>query len=89
MNKYLILNLMVTLQWDHNFCCIIVDFEPLGTNEQHFVKKLFFYQMGEIIPFPVWIVPFPVLKINFENFGTNKKYVVKEVFSSEAWKWEK
>ena len=45
--------------------------------------------MGEIIPFPVWIVPFPVLKINFENFGTNKKYVVKEVISSEAWKWEK
>ena len=37
-NKYLILNLMVTLQWDHNFCCIIVDFEPLGTNEKNFVS---------------------------------------------------
>ena len=36
--------------------------------------------MGEIILFPVWVIPFPVLKINFENFGTNKKYVVKEVF---------
>ena len=70
---------MVTLQWDHNFCCIIVDFEPLGTNEKHFVKT-FFYQMGEIIPFPVWIIPFPVLKINFELLGTNVQDFVKEIF---------
>ena len=45
--------------------------------------------MEEIIPFPVWIIPFPFMKINFETFGSNEKYVVKEVFSSEAWKWEK
>ena len=45
--------------------------------------------MGEIIPSPVWINPFPVSKINFELLGSNEKYVVKEFFSSEAWKWEK
>ena len=45
--------------------------------------------MGEIIPFPVWIIPLPVLKINFEPLGSNDKCFVKEVFSSEAWKWEK
>ena len=38
--------LMVTLQWDHNFCCIIVDFEPLGTNEKHFVNKFFDQRPG-------------------------------------------
>ena len=36
--------------------------------------------MGKIIPFSVWIIPFPVLKINFEQFGTNERYFVKEVF---------
>ena len=36
--------------------------------------------MGEKIPFAVWIIPFPVLKINFETLGTNKKHFVKEVF---------
>ena len=45
--------------------------------------------MGEIIPFPVWIIQFPVLKINFEPLRSNEKYFVKEVFSSEAWKWDK
>ena len=36
--------------------------------------------MGEIIPFPVGIISFPVLKINFETLGTNEKHLVKEVF---------
>ena len=45
--------------------------------------------MGEIIPFPVRIILFPVLKINFGPIGSNEKHFVKEVFSSEAWKWEK
>ena len=36
--------------------------------------------MGEIIPFPVWIIPFPVLKIIFEPLGTNERHFVKEVF---------
>ena len=80
---------MVTLQWDHNFCCIIVDFEPLGTNEKHFVKNIFFPQMGEIIQFPVRIIPFSVLKINFVTLETNKKPFGKEVFPLENWKWEK
>ena len=40
--------------------------------------------MGEIIPFPVWINPFPVLIINFENFRSNKKYVVKEFLGAKA-----
>ena len=45
--------------------------------------------MEEIIPFTVWIILFPVLKINFKPLGSNEKHFVKEVFSSEAWKWEK
>ena len=36
--------------------------------------------MVEIISFPVWRVPFPVLKINFEPLGTNERHFVKEVF---------
>ena len=36
--------------------------------------------MGEINPFPVWIIPFPVLKFIFEPLGSNKKHLVKEVF---------
>ena len=36
--------------------------------------------MGEIIPFPVWIILFSVLKINFETLGTNEKHFIKEVF---------
>ena len=35
--------------------------------------------MGEIIPFPVWIILFPVLKIDFEPLGTNEEHFVKEV----------
>ena len=46
-------------------------------------------EVREIIPFPLWIVPFPVLKINFEPLGSNVKHFVKEVFGSEAWKLEK
>ena len=36
--------------------------------------------MGELIPFLVWIVPFPVLKINLEPLESNDKCFVKEVF---------
>ena len=36
--------------------------------------------MGEIIPFPIWIVPFAVLKINFGVLGENEKHFEKEVF---------
>ena len=42
-------------------------------------------EVGEIIKFPVWIIPFPVLKINFELLGMNEKHFVKEVFWSQAW----
>ena len=45
--------------------------------------------MGEIIPFPVWKIPFRVLKINFEPLGSNEKIFVKDFFGSDAWKWEK
>ena len=37
-------------------------------------------EVGEIILFPVRIIPFPVLKINFEALGTNEGHFVKEVF---------
>ena len=36
--------------------------------------------MGKIIPFPVWIIPFTVLKINFELLGSIKKHSVKQGF---------
>ena len=45
--------------------------------------------MGEIIPYPVWIIPLPVLKINFETLRTNERRFVKGVFLSKDWKWEK
>ena len=35
-------------------------------------------EVGEIILFPVWMIPFPVLKTNFEPFGSNKKHFVKK-----------
>ena len=35
--------------------------------------------MGVIIPFPVWIIPFPVLKTNFGFIGRYGKYVKREV----------
>ena len=34
-------------------------------------------EVGDIIPFPVWIIPFSILKINFESLGTNEKHFVK------------
>ena len=37
-------------------------------------------EVGEIIPFPAWMIPFPVLKINFKFLGNNEEYFVKEVF---------
>ena len=36
--------------------------------------------IGEIIPVPVWIIPFPVLDINFEPLGSSVKHFVKGVF---------
>ena len=35
--------------------------------------------MGEIIPFPVWIIPFPI-----ELLGKNEKNFVKEVFDQRS-----
>ena len=32
-----------------------------------------------MIPFPIWINPFPFLKINFEILGENEIHLVKEV----------
>ena len=42
--------------------------------------KIIPFLVGEIIPFPVGMIPFPVLKINSELLGSNEKYFVKEVF---------
>ena len=49
---------------------------------KHLVKKVFDERpgSGKIIPFPVWLIPFPVSKINFELIGQNEKHFVKEVF---------
>ena len=59
-----------------------INFEPLISNDKYFVKEVFLIrglEVGEIIPFPVWIIPFPVLKTKFETLGTNEKYFIKEV----------
>ena len=37
-------------------------------------------EVGEIIPFPVWMISFPVLKTNLEPFVSNKKHFIKEIF---------
>ena len=37
-------------------------------------------EIGEIIPFPVWITPFPVFKTRFELVSKIKKHNEKEVF---------
>ena len=37
-------------------------------------------EVGEIIPFPVYITPFLVLKISFEHLDINEKHFVEEVF---------
>ena len=36
--------------------------------------------MGEIIPFPVWLIPYPGLKINFDLLGKYGEDVVKDVY---------
>ena len=42
-------------------------------------KKFLFRgpEVGDKIPFPVWINPFPILKINYEFLGENKRHFVK------------
>ena len=37
-------------------------------------------EVREIIPFPVWMIPFPVSKIYFKLLGSKEKHSVKEVF---------
>ena len=37
-------------------------------------------EVEEIIPFPDWINPFPVLKINFELLEKNEGHFVKDIF---------
>ena len=57
------------------FPVLKIDFEPLGTNEKYFVKKSILIRglkVGEMIQFPVWIIPFPVLN--------SLRYLFKRVF---------
>ena len=37
-------------------------------------------EIGELIPFRVWIFPFPVFKTSSGLIGKNEKHFVKEVF---------
>ena len=34
--------------------------------------------MEKLIPFPVWIIPFPILKISLELLGKNEKHFVNK-----------
>ena len=40
--------------------------------------------MGEIIPFPVWIIPFPVLKMHFILLGKKCETSCKRSFLIEG-----
>ena len=44
--------------------------------ESLFIRGLI---IGEMIPFPVWIIPFDVLTINFELLGKKETHFVKEM----------
>ena len=37
-------------------------------------------EIREIIPFPVWIIPFPIFKTSFKLVDKIEKHFVKEVF---------
>ena len=37
-------------------------------------------EVGEKIPFPVWMIQSPILEINFEPNGPNTKHIVKKSF---------
>ena len=41
-------------------------------------------EIGEIIPFPVWIIPFPVFKTRFKLVDKILKHFVKEVFDQSS-----
>ena len=58
----------------------------LKTKPRVWQKEVFgsVLKVREIIPFPVWIIQFPVLKIDFQSLWSNKKHLLKEVFWSEA-----
>ena len=34
-------------------------------------------KIGEIIPFPVWIIPFPICKIGFRLFSNDEIYIAE------------
>ena len=36
------------------------------------------WEVGEIISFPVWMIPFPVSKNDYELFESNEKHFVEE-----------
>ena len=39
-------------------------------------------EVGEMIKFSAWVMPYPVMEINFELLSKNEKRFVKQVFSS-------
>ena len=57
-----------------------INFEFFDKNKKHLVKEVFLIrgpEVGEIIPFPVWMIPLPVLKIDYELLGENERHFVK------------
>ena len=60
-----------------------INSELIGLNEKHFVKGVFFIRgskVRDIIPLPVWIIPFPVLKINLNPLDHMKIMLKKKFF---------
>ena len=55
---------------DDSISCFKINFDFLGRYGKNVVKEVFRSE------FPVWIIPFPDLKINFGLLDKNKKYFV-------------
>ena len=69
--------------WDgisNSVSCFKINFELFGKKETH-PEKVFFLsealKWDKKIPFSLWIIPFPVLKINCELLGKNEKQFEK------------
>ena len=59
-----------------------INFELFGKNEKSHERSFFIrgQEVGEIIPFPICMILFTVLKTNFEFCGIYGEDVIKEVF---------
>ena len=41
-------------------------------------------EVGEMIKFSAWVMPYPVMEINFELLSKNEKHFVHEIFDQRS-----